>query len=84
MNVIFNYNYQTSFLSGCLYLNSSKIFQQLKIRINSRAPKKLQELKHIVIEKCKIIPFETTSNLVTNYSERLLKFIKMICHTIDY
>ena len=41
------------------------LWKQLKVRINSRATKNLQELKQIAIEERNIIPPETASNLVT-------------------
>ena len=60
------------------------VWQQLKVKINSRAPKSLQELKRVAIEEWKTKPHETTSNLVKNDKKRRLSVIQMKGHAIDY
>ena len=60
------------------------LWQQLKVNINSRAPKRLQELKRVSIEEWSTIPHETTSNLVENYKKRLLSVIQMKGYAFDY
>lgn len=60
------------------------LWAELKMRINGRAPKNLQELEHVAIEEWGNIPTETCSNIIGNYRKRLLKVIKMKGHAIDY
>ena len=43
---------------------------KIKVKINSRAPKSLQELKRVAIEEGKTIPHETASNLFKKLKEK--------------
>lgn len=60
------------------------LWQELKVRVNNRAPKNLQELKRVAVEEWNSISPETTANLIKNYKNRLLSVIKMKGHAIDY
>ena len=58
--------------------------KKMKVRINSRVPENLQELKRVAIEAQNIIPLETMSNIIKNYKERLLKVNQMKDYAINY
>ena len=60
------------------------LWRELKVEINNRAPKNLQELKRVAIEEWNNIPPETAVNLVKNYRKRLLSVIRMKGHVTDY
>lgn len=60
------------------------LWQELKVRINRRSPKNLQELERVTIEEWKKIPEKTCSNLIKNFRKRLQQVIKMRGHAIDY
>ena len=53
-------------------------------QIRNRATKNMQELKRVAIAEWNKISPGTTSNLVTNYKERMLMVIKMKGHATDY